>query len=229
MAAPSKGGLFRIGIGILKTIRDEVTKSILAQTGDEDGEQTDTDNVEMWYPPGYLSRPAKPEAGKQACQGIVIRQSGHDACIATRDIRGQELAGQLDDGETCVYAPGADGNGQARTIYKKDGSIFHYTRVGNSTIGAGMAMILDAPNNAVSILNGAGYGIVVNSDGVTITSGNASLTLGSDGSVRLVGTGPTQVDGSNITLGSIVTPVNTALVGPTGVSGVPSTKVRIQV
>jgi len=130
MAPPSLAGLFQIGIDILNTLRDGKTQSVIARTGDAYNEVSEADGVEWWQHVGFASRP--PKASKNsACQGVVIRDSGHDACVASRDLRGQELAGLLEYGETCVYGAGTDAIGQCRSIWKRDGSITHYTTVGN--------------------------------------------------------------------------------------------------
>lgn len=229
MPPPSRSGWFQIGIDILNTIVDAATQSILAQTGDALNQVTESDRNEWWQHVGFISRPSKPDPKKASAQGVVIRQGDHDAVIASRDLRGQELKGSLDYGETCVYAPGTDGKGQARTLYKKDGSIHHYTRVGNSPTGAGMVMQLDASGNAARVLNGLGYGIVIDEDGVSITSKDASLTLAANGDVTLVGKGNTQVDGSGIVIGSLAAPgINSALTGVTGIAGKASLKVLIE-
>ncbi len=135
MASPDLKGLFQIGVDILKSTVDAVTNKILFQTGDVGGETTDTDNVESWQHVGFASRPSVPVAGKQAAQAVVIRRGDHDISIASQDLRGLETYGNLKDGETCVYAPGADGNSQGRVIIKADGSVSLYTTDSNTSAG----------------------------------------------------------------------------------------------
>src|SRR5262249_49363441 len=101
-----------------------------------------------------------------------------------------------------------------------------YSRKGNDPNGTGMLVQLDAANNAIRLLNADGNGLIIDSDGVRLTSGGATLNLKSAGDVSLVGKGSTQVDGSNVILGSIAVPgVNAVLTGVTGLVGVASTKV----
>ncbi len=92
-----------------------------------------------------------------------------------------------------------------------------------------MVIQLDAENNTIRLLNGDGNGIIISSAGITLTAGDSGLTLGSDGTIKMVGTGQVQVDGSTVVLGSVVVPgVNSALVGVTGVSGRSSLKCMIE-
>ena len=98
MAPPTLSGLFQIGIDVLSSLRDATTKSILVRTGDAYNEVSEADGAEWWQHVGFASRP--PEASKNnACQAVVIRDSSHDACVASRDLRGQELAGSLELGD----------------------------------------------------------------------------------------------------------------------------------
>lgn len=225
------GGYIRIGLDVLRTVRDVATKTVLAQLGDVVGEESEVDDAEWWQSVGFVSRPSKPEAGKSACQVVAIHDSGHVACIASRDLRGQELAGELKEGETCVYAPGADGKGQARALLKADGAISLYTRKGNAPDGQGMGLFIVANGDEIRLINSKGYGLVIDGDGVSLVAGGSgsALTLSASGDATLVGTGKTQIDGSGVVLGSLAVPVlNSALTGPTGLAGKASLKVLIE-
>ncbi len=140
MASPDLHGLFQVGVDILKTTIDAVTGKILAYTGDVVGQESDSDNVEWWQHVGFASRPAKPEAGKAAAQGVVIRRGDHDINIASQDVRGLGIYGNLADGETCVYGPGGDGNSQGRVLIKDDGSVTLYTTDTNTKDGNTVAL-----------------------------------------------------------------------------------------
>jgi hypothetical protein len=219
-------GLIQVGFDILTTTVDAVTKKITAQLGSVVGQTVDTDGAEWWQHVGIATRPPKPEAGKKAAQALVLRMGDHDIVLASQDLRGLELYGALDHGETCIYAPGEDGEGQARILLKKDGSVSLFTKQGNTSGGTGMLIQVDAANNAIRLLNADGHGIIIDSDGIKLTAGNAALSLNADGSLALVGTGQAQVDGGSIVLGSVAVPgVNSVLTGVTGLVGVASTKV----
>lgn len=129
------GDIFRIGIDILTTTVNKTTNAILAQTGNVVGEVAESDNDEWWQHYGFFSRPPKPQPGKAACQGVKIESGGRNAIVASRDIRGLELYGNADHGESGIYSAGEDGKGQARVICKKDGSINVFTTDTNTADG----------------------------------------------------------------------------------------------
>ncbi len=229
MAAPDLRGLIQAGFDVLTTTVDKATKKITAQLGSVVGKTTDTDNAEWWQHYGIASRPPKPKAGKEAAQAVVLRMGDHDIVIASQDMRGLELYGALDHGEVCLYSAGDDGNGQARVLLKKDGSVSLFTKQGNAAGGTGMLIQLDAAGNAIRLLNANGHGIIVDADGIKLTAGNAALTLTAAGDASLVGKGSTQIDGSGVVIGSMAVPgVNSALTGVTGVAGKASLKVLIE-
>ena len=93
-------------VDLLTSIRDANTNTVLVQTGSVTEEYADCDNAEYWGTIGIASRPAQPVAKSSAAQGIAIRFGDRHRIIATRDVRGQEIYGNLGEGETCVYAGG---------------------------------------------------------------------------------------------------------------------------
>ncbi len=131
MSAPDLKGMIQVGYDVLTTTINEKTKKILAQIGSVLAETTDADNAEWWQHIGFASRPSKPEAKKKAAQAVVLRAGDHDVIVASQDLRGLELYGNLKAGETCAYAAGEDGLGQARTLWRNDGAITHFTTEGN--------------------------------------------------------------------------------------------------
>lgn len=222
--------LFQIGVSILRTTLTEA-KTIVAQIGDVKTSTVEASNIPFWQHVGFMSRPSKAEKGKQAAEGISLRIGHREIIIASRDPRGMELAATLEDGETCVYAPGETGTGQARTLYKADGSIHHYTRKGNTPGGTGMTVQLDATTGAIRIIASSGAALILDDDGARLLGpgGAAGLTLASSGNATLVGTGQAQVDGGTVMIGSAAVPlVNAALKGPTGLTATPSLKVLIE-
>jgi hypothetical protein len=229
MGALTKGTIWDRGVDILNTERDPSTGTILAQLGDSVNSEGVSDNAEWIQHVGLASRPSKPTPGQPSAQAVILRASDQDVCIASTDRRCQAIYGSLDYGETVIYAPGADGTGQARVMLKGDGSVSLYTRAGNSPSGQGMTVSLDAQGDRVTAINSKGFGIIIDDTGVTLTSGASGITLGADGSIRIVGTATTQIDGTSIVLGSLAIPiVNSPLCGPVGIAGVPSLKTLIQ-
>lgn len=210
MAAPDLRSLLHVGYDILTTTVNRATNKILAQLGDVHKQQTDTDNAEWWQHVGFVSRPPKPVAGKTAAQGVAIRAGDHDVVIASQDLRGLDLYGNLDHGETCTYAPGPEGTGQARIIHKKDGSINIYTTDTNTA--AGQAVYLRVAPDGISIVapwgsvkfDATGFH-VVHAGGATLNLGGVSglpSPLDVIASYFAVNAGAVKIEGSAQSFGS---------------------------
>lgn len=213
--------VFRVGIGILRTVIGD-TGAILAQTGDAATDSTETDRVAWWQQVGFLSRPSKAEAGKKSAEAVVIRLHGHDISIASRDLRGLELAGNLEEGETMIYAPGETGTGQARILLKANGNIAIFTRSGNAENGAGVTIQANADG---SIVAQSEHGAMrLDADGWRFGCGSAALQLGSDGKIAMIGT-EIALNGGAVSIGAnATTPV---VGGLAGISGIGSTSVKV--
>lgn len=191
-------GNIQVGVDILSTTRDEGTKTITAQIGDVVGEEVDADNAEIWQQPGLASRPSKAEPKKAACQAVVIRETGHDVCIAMRDVRGQEIAGNLKEGETCVYSGGADNKAQARSLWKADGSISHVTFVGNDPSGATIGQFIQASGNIDTVAKDAC--LLLRPSAARLFTPNASVSLEGD-DFKVYAAGKANLNASTIVLG----------------------------
>lgn len=190
-------GAIKVGLDILTTTVNEKTKKILAQLGDVFRQSTDTDNAEWWQHVGFASRPPKPQAGKASAQAASLSAGDHDIIFASQDLRGLELYGALGHGETCLYAAGENGTGQARLLLKGTGAIAFYTTEGNSATGNAVtlqllpsgAIHIGSPIGGISIADGkmtlmtaSGAGVQLASGGVTLTgtavTANGSVVLG---------------------------------------------------
>jgi hypothetical protein len=201
MAAPDLRGLIQVGLDILTTVVNATTKKILAQLGDVHKETTDADNAEWWQHVGFASRPPKPEAGKKAAQAAVLRAGDHDVIIASQDLRGLELYGQLAPGETALYASGEDGKGQARILLKKDGSINLFTKAGNATGGKGMGIFVN-PDGSVSIASSNGAAVLIGDDGsLKVFNKSGGIQIKADGHVKIASGSKVEISGGSITLG----------------------------
>lgn len=198
------GKYVQVGIGILRTFISD-TKAIMAQTGDAATGEVEADNVTWMQHVGLISRPPKPVAGKQSAEAVSLRFHDHDVIVASRDLRGLELAGQLGEGETCIYAAGPDGKGQARLLVKGDGAIAMYALKGNAPGGDSVTMQLlpsgeihlAGPFGGVSIVDGkvtmmsaAGSGMQLDANGVSLLGqtivANGTVVLGDETAMGVV-------------------------------------------
>jgi hypothetical protein len=129
--------MYDVGCDVMGTaIADNGT--ISAQVGDVVTDSVTGAKSEWWQHVGFASRPAVADAGEAACQAVKLNRGDRDVVIATRDLRGQTIYGNLKDGETCVYAPGAQG----RVSFKSDGSVTLYTTDDNTENGNGVYLKL---------------------------------------------------------------------------------------
>lgn len=148
-------GLIQVGVDILKSTVASKTKRILLQVGDVVNQVSDSDNVEYWQHVGFRSRPPKPDAGKTATQGVLVRRGDYDVVICTQDDRGADLE-DLEDGDTMIYAPGPTGAGKARILLKGDGTIKAKNGTTTITVSPEGDVTLDAPKSfSVSTLSAA--------------------------------------------------------------------------
>lgn len=181
VGSAAKAHLLNIGFDVMAVVLDKVTHAIVAQIGDSTNAVVDSDRAEWWQHTGFASMPAAPTQGAASCQGIAIKHSDRDMVIASRDLRAASIYGNLKPGETCVYAA----TGAARTLYKANGSVVDYTTSDNTAGGTSISAALSPTGYSLVTPWGA---ITINSNGITLTAGQASLTLTPDGVATLAGT-----------------------------------------
>lgn len=128
MAATNLEGLFEIGIDVISTtLMDDGT--LISVTGDvlNPKKAPVDDTTELWGLFGFASRPTKAVQGQNAAQMITIKQADRDIGIAYRDLRAQPIYGNLGEGESMMFATGANGFASGRIACKADGSVNLYT------------------------------------------------------------------------------------------------------
>ena len=208
------GYLFGVGFDVMAASIDATTGIITAQIGDAVTGFVDSNGAEVWQHWGYASLPS-PATGAGGAQGVAIKRSTGDIIICGRDPRSGQIWGNLKPGETCVFATGADGKGQARTLYKQDGSITHLTTDDNTPTGNAVMLRIGPP----TATSAGGLEVVVpggkltfNSLGFHVTAGAAQLDLGSAQGFA----GPLSVLGSyfTVTCGAITMNGPLVMLGP---------------
>lgn len=123
--------IIQVGMAVISTVVTTLNSKIMAMLGDAIG-ATESENAEWWQHVGYASRPSKSSKdSRTAAQAVVVQGGDRDVCIGSQDLRGLELYALLKEGETCVYAAGIEGISQARSLWKTDGSITHFTKEAN--------------------------------------------------------------------------------------------------
>lgn len=210
MAAPSLAAAFQIGVDVLRAVRSAKTKAVLFQTGSVTGDTVDADNVESWQHFGIVSMPGEASAGKEAPQIIAFRRGDRDVAVAGRDTRGLELAANLKPGETCIYAAGKDGTGQARMLMKQNGAIAFYTTKDNAEGGDGITFSIN-PDGSFCMMSPLG-GISIIESKITVLSATGS-------GVELSASG-VSVIGSSVTLGGGLNPPSGVMTYYTALGGI---------
>lgn len=150
--------------------------AILAQTGDViTGDVEGTDGEWMQHV-GLASRPPKSRPGQAAAQACTFNRSDRRVVFASRDLRSAGIYGLLGDGETALYAAGAEGTSTGRILIKSDGSITNYCTADNTSEGAGVYTRL-APDGYSVVTP---YGIVeVKQETMTLRhAGGAMILMG---------------------------------------------------
>ena len=124
MPAPSIEDIFNIGASIMGSSVNDKNNTISMTTGDAVIKEITGPKTQFWQHCGFASRPALAAPGIGAAQSINIVRANGDISIASRDLRDQQIYGNLGPGDTCVYGTGATGLGQARVMVSgNDGSV----------------------------------------------------------------------------------------------------------
>ena len=183
MTASRVDDLIAVGRDVLSTVLSSATNFILAQIGDVVTSKVSSDNAEWWQHVGFASRPRKPDAGSSAAQVVVVTKGDHDAVIASRDSRVASIYGQLDHGETAVFAS----VGGAIAIFKKDGTI--EITGGTVKVGDSSAVFL-AKASAISDLQTAinGWTPTPNDGGAGLKTALVDWLTGSYSTTKAKGT-----------------------------------------
>jgi hypothetical protein len=209
---------FRIEECMSSTL-DDTTGAITLQVGDCLHDRSEDSDVPAFGAiGGILHRPA-PAASKDAGAEVVLLRCAADTdiAIAGRDVRVKKIAGSLLEGETAVFAS----QGQARCIFKADGSITLYTTDDNTESGTSVAVTVGP--GGVKVIHPSGV-LTIDSGGVQIgESGGAFLKM--SGNEITLSANKITIAGGSVALGMNCAPTNTVLYGPSGMAGIPSPSV----
>lgn len=143
--------------------------------------------------------------------------------LNVRDTRVQSNPGNIQAGEIAIQTLGAQG----RILLKQDSSVNLYTTSDGTSSGDSCGIFVGTESIVISNTFGS---ITIDSNGITLTSGKASLTLSSSGDANLLGT-TVNVQGSLASIsgeiatcvgaGAMPVPGTNALGGIEGITGVP--------
>lgn len=166
---------------------NQLNGSITLNLGVAESGEMQSQQAELWSVPGIISVPVLPTQATNntdAAQVLYYNHPDQNIAFAMRDTRSQSIAGNINPGETCVYAPG----GQARVLLKNDGTINMVTTSDNTPNGTNMQfsfgpagwyvvmpwgkLSFDQAGFRVSNSSGASFNLMSTSDP---TTGNAIM------------------------------------------------------
>lgn len=129
-------------VNILNVSLGTQNNSVLAQVGDVQNEDVEDYQVQWMQHSGFCSLPPNAVPNGKAAEGVMITETNRSVIFASRDVSSQNNYGNLNPGESCIYAAGPNGTGQARVMCKGDGSITLYTTDDNTPTGKGISLTL---------------------------------------------------------------------------------------
>lgn len=126
------------GLNITNTTLSNKNNSVEAQLGDVVNEEVESYSAQWVQHTGFCSLPPNAIPGKTSSECILLKSSNRDYVFASRDVASQGNYGNLNPGESCIYAAGPEGTAQARVMCKQDGSVNLYTTDTNDATGKGV-------------------------------------------------------------------------------------------
>lgn len=196
---------------------------IRLKLGDSQTDEGARADAAWWGSDGFVSMPNEPD-DRGACQALYVTEGNNSRCVATKDNRICEQYATLAAGDRAIVTDGA-----AKVLLKKDGDTVTLA----SENASGMVIHQVAPDTITMQMPGTPGTMFQMSPSriVLMVNGGGSLILDATG-CHLSGN-LTEVNSGLVTLGMLapgtplVPSINSALVGPSGMIGVPSTKVLI--
>lgn len=127
-----------VGLNILNTALAADNNSVEVQLGDVVNEDPESYGAQWIQQSGFCSLPPNAVPNKKSAEAILLKGTNRDYVFGSRDVASQANYGNLKPGESCIYAAGPDGTGQARVMCKADGSVNLYTTDTNKADGNGV-------------------------------------------------------------------------------------------
>jgi hypothetical protein len=200
---------------VFATDRDPDTGAITAQIGDVQNQRVEDNNCPVFQQWGFMSRPATADpasksGSKVGAEAVALRSVDADIIVGGRDLRSTEIAGQLQPGETCVYAAG----GQARLLMKANGSATIYTTADNTETGTSVAVSV-APTGIKIV--GAWGAVTMDANGIQMCESGGAFLLMHNNKITLSAS-EISICGGSVGIGAAPTvPIVGGAGGPTGV------------
>lgn len=180
----------------------------------------------VWGVDGFVSRP-NAQTADGAAMAFYLQGANHKYILATRDNRFADKVGTLDAGDRAIIT-----DGEARVLVKKErDAVVLYTV--NQKVDQSMMVDMGGVDGATKIINGKCF-FAMTDDGINASitlgiSGGSSMTLFEDGTVSINGaffncaTPGGRLGVLSMTTPGPLAPLGSILMGPSGMTGLPST------
>ena len=220
----TQGGKFLLdttGIISSEAVAGEVRVKIGNPAATDGGEGED---APVWGVDGFISRPNPPNSNGECALAMRAQLGYQKHIIATKDARFVDAVGQLNPGDRAVVT-----DADARWFLKRDESAVVSFTVNRKTDDS-MICDINGKDGEIRIFNGT-VGILMRNDdngkSLILTTGATTILLDEDGMFINGAHLGCNTNGGNFgTLGPVppVQPAFSVLVGPSGMTAVPSTK-----
>jgi hypothetical protein len=167
---------------------------------------------------GFVSRPNDPD-GDGACETVYAHHGNQRVCIAARDARYSEKAGELQPGDRAIVS-----RGEARFLLKAEtDSVTLYT-ADQTNNDASMMVNLDGSRGSIKIMVGGTY-IELKDKSIVLSTGGAMLSLDATAIQAFASHVAMNAKTGNLGVVGVAPPppgVNSLLAGVSGMTGIPS-------
>jgi hypothetical protein len=186
-------------------------------------------NCSVWGPDGFYACPNDPDDDGAAMAAWLV-DGLKKRVIGMRDNRNAPKVGNMQPGDRMIVS-----RGEARFLLKADtDAISIYTKNQNAPEAESSIVITaDGAAGTCQLINGKSF-VSLERDKLLIGCGSAVLEMSADGSVRLLGS-TVWVGGGSTLLGVLpggqapVPGINSALIGPSALAGIPSSTVTVAI
>ena len=171
-----------LGASGLSEASGAVWAQALGATIDEDGDEApDYGKAVVMCGLGLAARPA-PKDDTGSAQGVCVDASGQNVCIAGHDPRAAKVYGEIDAGESALFATGKDY--ESRALAKKqlfaiivgDDHVFVVDRKnGQIVLNCPGGAIKVSKDDGVVLVDGSGKALVQLKDGKSMVGGEVIL------------------------------------------------------
>ncbi len=161
---------------------DNSNGEVRCKLGEATTGQGKSADVPMYCSHGFVGVPEAPDEDGSACQAFYAQDGDEQKIVGTRDNRLAGKLGEMKDGDRAIV-----NLGEARFDIKRDKDAVS-TSTKNKKTGKPMRSLLDGDAGEIHVDNGDASAVIKPDEIVLAVAGGASIRVGKDGTVKIVGT-----------------------------------------